>query len=83
MGDFDLPAQVDLIIEHTGKTKITFIGHSQATSAMFYTLYDDRNYWWNRLNVIIALAPATRIDHTTSKLIKTVANDESKIRKAC
>ena len=55
--------------------KITFIGHNQGNSAMFYTLYEGRkirNYWWPKLNGIIILAPATRLDHSISPLLKTI-----------
>jgi len=42
---------------------------------MLYTLYEELNYWWSRLNLIVLFAPVTRIDHTISELIKTAAND--------
>ena len=36
MGEYDAPAQVDFVREHTGAEKLTYIGHSQGTSQMFY-----------------------------------------------
>ena len=38
LGQYDLPAQVGMVLERTGQSKLTYIGHSQGTSQMFYAL---------------------------------------------
>jgi lysosomal acid lipase/cholesteryl ester hydrolase len=35
MGKYDLPAMIDFILEKTGAPDLTYIGHSQGTSAFF------------------------------------------------
>ena len=32
MGEYDLPAQIDKVLEVTGKKKLTYVAHSQGTS---------------------------------------------------
>lgn len=38
LGDFDMPASIDYVREQTGVKKLTYIGHSQGTTQMFYAL---------------------------------------------
>jgi len=38
LGEFDVPAQVDLVRKTTGFDKISYIGHSQGTSQMYAAL---------------------------------------------
>ena len=63
MGTYDAEAQVDYIIEKTGRRKITFIGHSQGNTQMFYILTreEHRDKWLQKLNGLIALAPMTNL----------------------
>ena len=32
MGRFDLPTQIDMVREKTGRDKVTYVGHSQGTT---------------------------------------------------
>ena len=38
MGDYDAPAQIDLVRNMTGLEKITYIGHNMGNTQMFYAL---------------------------------------------
>ena len=38
MGQYDIPAEIDKILEETGQDKISYIGHSQGTAQMFTAL---------------------------------------------
>jgi pimeloyl-ACP methyl ester carboxylesterase len=38
MGKFDAPAQIDFVRLKTGAEKVTYIGHSQGTTQMFYAI---------------------------------------------
>jgi lysosomal acid lipase/cholesteryl ester hydrolase len=40
---------------------------------MFYALQKHEDFWAERLNLFVALAPVTRLDHTTSLLFKYFA----------
>ena len=35
---------------------------------MFFALQNDIEYWKNSINIFIALAPVTKLDHTKSEL---------------
>jgi hypothetical protein len=41
---------------------------------MFYAISKNQDYWEERLNIFVALAPVTRIDHCKSKVMKFVSN---------
>ena len=69
MGQHDAPAQVDFVRKLTGVDKVTYIGHSQGTSQMFYGLAENQDFWKDRLNLYVALAPVTRLDHAKSELM--------------
>jgi lysosomal acid lipase/cholesteryl ester hydrolase len=38
MGDYDSPAMIDFVLDQTNLTNITYIGHSQGNTQMFYAL---------------------------------------------
>lgn len=82
MGDHDAPAQIDYVRKFTNQAKITYIAHSQGTTQMFYQLAKPNNNWGNKLNLFIALAPVTRLDHTMSDLFKFFSGDVNKIQDA-
>lgn len=74
MGDHDAPAQINFVRTQTGADKVSYIAHSQGTTQMFYNLAkEDSSYWGERLNLFVALAPVTWIDHTTSKLFADIS----------
>jgi len=41
LGLHDVPAQIGLVRNYTGVDKLTYMGHSQGTSQMFYALADN------------------------------------------
>lgn len=69
MGDFDAPAQIDYVRAFTGNQKVTYVAHSQGTSQMFYQLAKPKNAWSDKLNLFVALAPVTRLDHSKAELM--------------
>ena len=73
MGDFDAPAQVDFVRNFTGVNKLSYVGHSQGTTQMFYGLSNAEDYWGERLNLFVALAPVTSLEHTKNKLMAFTA----------
>ena len=64
MGTIDAPAQIDYIRNATGKNKITYLGHSQGTTQMFYGLAKNEDYFKDRINLFIALAPCVKITNS-------------------
>ena len=56
MGKYDVPANIDFILQKTGAEKLTYIGHSQGTTQFWLsnTLYDDLG---SKIETMIAFAP--------------------------
>ena len=77
LGDFDMPAQVDFVREKTRAKKITYIGHSQGTTQMFYGLSTNCDFWTERINLFVALAPVVDLSNTQSTFIRWFSKTES------
>eukprot|EP00347_Sterkiella_histriomuscorum_P016715 403352128 len=79
MGTLDLPATIDYILGETGQEKISYIGHSEGTTQMFIGASMDNDYFKDRINLFVSLAPITRIGHPQSTLLKLMAEDVDQI----
>jgi len=73
MGGYDVPANLEYITKLTGQQKVTYIGHSQGTTQMFYALATNEIYLKNRVNLFVALGPVTKLTHCKSALIQLFA----------
>ena len=74
MGDIDAPAQINYIKKKTAQDKVTYVGHSQGTTQMFYGLATNEDYFKDALNLFVALAPAVRMDRSnTANLLNVLA----------
>lgn len=73
MGKYDVVAQVDGVLEKTGVEKVTYVGHSQGTSQIFYALANNEDYLKDRINLVVAFAPILRLGNTTDPVLKTLA----------
>ena len=69
MGKFDAPEQVDYVRKYTQQEKITYIGHSQGTTQLFYAMSKNPDFWADRLNLFISIAPVVYIDHSESPMM--------------
>ena len=80
MGEYDDTANIDYILNHTGQKKVAaYIGHSQGTSQMFYALSAHPDYWQERLNLFVALAPVTSLHNTGSGMLKILSKFETEL----
>jgi hypothetical protein len=72
MAEQDGKAFLDKITAETGQAKVTWVGHSQGSTQMFYGLADDklRTYYQDKINLFVALAPVTNLVHMQSEFIK-------------
>ena len=61
MGKYDLPAMIEFILQSTGRTNLTYVGHSQGTTQMFAALTMNNDYYKQRLNGFIAFGPVTSL----------------------
>lgn len=78
MGLYDIPAFVDFILKTTeGKNKIgklaAYIGHSEGTTQFFIGSSLKPDFYKEKVNLFVALAPIVRLDHATNKLMTTAA----------
>mmetsp|Transcript_7244 Transcript_7244/g.6365 ORF Transcript_7244/g.6365 Transcript_7244/m.6365 type:complete len:80 (-) Transcript_7244:578-817(-) len=74
MGLYDLPAEIDYILEKTGQSQLSYMGHSEGTTQMFIGLSMNQAYFKEKVNLFVALAPIARLDHTMSNIIKLMAD---------
>jgi pimeloyl-ACP methyl ester carboxylesterase len=65
MGQYDIPAYLEYITALTGNEKVSYIGHSQGTTQMFYGASELADYYSSRLNLFVALGPVTKITGDT------------------
>lgn len=57
MGDFDQPAQLQFALSQSGRKNLTYIGHSQGSTQMFYSLSAHPEFWSDKINLFVALSP--------------------------
>lgn len=81
LGEYDATAQVDYIRDLTNHEKLTYIGYSQGTTQMFYALSTKNDFWKERLNLVILLAPVTNLKNTSNKQLKLVTRAIAKFTK--
>ena len=55
-------------MKESGAKKVTYIGHSQGTSQMFYALANNLDFIKQRVNLFVAFAPIARMTHVSAKL---------------
>lgn len=69
MGLYDLPANIDYILDITGLESIGYVGHSEGTIQGFagFSMLPELE---SKVNVFIALAPVAYVDHQSSTFVK-------------
>ena len=73
MGLSDLSAEVEYIRISTGVRKIGYVGHSEGTIQMFFSLALQESYWQERIYAFAALAPVARTGHLGSGILQLAA----------
>ena len=75
MAKYDQPALFNFVLEKTGCSKVTYIGHSQGTTQMFCALSENFDFFKERMNLFIALAPVVKLDSCSSGLILKIKDN--------
>jgi len=75
MGVYDVPANIDYILNVTGVEKLIYIGHSQGTTQYFAGLSTNPAYN-SKIRIMVALAPPEFMNGTYSAL-RVLATAES------
>lgn len=73
MAENDLPTFIDYITETTGLEKISYIGHSEGTTQMFLGASMNPEYFKEKVNLFIALAPVASTANISSPIAKALA----------
>lgn len=73
MGTHDLPAVITKALEISGAAKLSYIGHSQGTTQMFYALSKNEEFYNDKINLFIALGPVTNLANGKSALLTLLA----------
>ncbi|NXI28424.1 LIPM Lipase, partial [Sterrhoptilus dennistouni] len=69
MGKYDIPAELNFIMNKTGQTNVYYIGHSEGSAAGFIAFYTYPELA-KQVKAFFALGPVTVCPHATSPLIK-------------
>lgn len=76
MGRYDIPAEVDYVLKHTGQAKLSYVGHSQGTTQLFAGLAEKMDWFRDRLHSFVALGPVVRLAHPKSSFFNFFAQFE-------
>nr|XP_012429995.4 lysosomal acid lipase/cholesteryl ester hydrolase [Taeniopygia guttata] len=79
IGKYDIPAELNFIMNKTGQKDFSYIGHSEgaATGFIAFSTYPEL---CQKIKVFFALAPVVTITHATSPLITITRFPQSLIR---
>ena len=74
MGQYDLPAVIDMIQTETDGQQVAYIGHSQGTTQMFSALSEDSSVFEGKVPLFVALGPVTKISHTEAAIFQWLSH---------
>jgi len=73
MAKYDFPSQINYVLQTTGASKITYIGHSEGTIQAFAGFLLDPSLV-SKVNLYIALAPVAYVGHIEAILLTALAD---------
>jgi lysosomal acid lipase/cholesteryl ester hydrolase len=68
IGFYDMPAMINYVLKTTNREKLLYIGHSLGGGAFFMSMIDHPELN-DKIEMMIALAPAVSVVHLRSPLI--------------
>lgn len=74
MARYDLPANIDFILSHTGARSLSYVGHSQGTLQAFAAFSTVRPAYASKVDLFVALAPVAFVGHQESVLLSILAD---------
>ncbi|XP_013197377.2 lipase 1-like [Amyelois transitella] len=81
IGSYDVPAIIDYVLDETGEEKLNYIGYSQGAGT-FFIMCSEKPGYCDKVNVLIALAPASRQINTNSVVYRTFTKSMMKLERA-
>jgi len=73
MAKYDLPSQINYVLQTTGASQLTYIGHSEGTIQAFAGFLLDPSLV-DKVNLYIALAPVAYVGHIEGPVLTTMAD---------
>ena len=67
MEKYDLPAELNYVLDKTGNKKIYYIGHSMGTTTYMVMNSLDQS-WADKVELAVFLAPVAYVDHMNSPI---------------
>ena len=67
MAKYDLPAELNYVLDKAGKEKIYYIGHSMGTTTYMAMNSMDQS-WADKVELAVLLAPIAYVEHMASPL---------------
>jgi len=77
MAHIDLPTVLNYILGVTKQNNLSYVGHSQGTTMGFIAFENPAIA--KLVNIFVALAPVAWVDHTTSELLKGLADIDAQV----
>lgn len=71
IGYYDLPAMIDFVLDSTNKTQLTYIGHSQGTTA-FFVMASLRQEYNQKVKMMISLATLAWAGNIQSPVVQAI-----------
>lgn len=62
MGEKDAPSMIDYVLEQTGQSKLTYVGHSRGNCQAFAGASMNPDFWKEKVNLLVALAPIANLN---------------------
>ncbi|XP_023785364.1 lysosomal acid lipase/cholesteryl ester hydrolase-like isoform X2 [Cyanistes caeruleus] len=81
MGKYDIPAELNFIMNKTGQKDVYYVGHSEGSTVGFIAFYTYPELA-KRVKIFFALGPVTVCSHATSPLVKITNLPEPLLRLA-
>ena len=76
MAKYDTKAVVEWILKNNANSKIGYIGHSQGCAVILCALAEDYDWYKDKLFMVVAWAPATRMANMKVEYLKKVWNNK-------
>lgn len=70
MAAYDLTSVIDTMLETTGRSTLTYVGHSQGGMMGFAAFSTSGRAYASKVDLFVGLAPACYVSHTTSIAVK-------------
>ena len=67
MGEYDIPAAIDLVLGETGSEKLYYIGHSMGTT-MFWVALNEHPELKDKIALMIGMGPVAKVENMKSPL---------------